>query len=63
MGDSVGTVMLGYESTLPVTLDDMIHHGKAVVRGAKRAHVVVDLPFGSYEVSDEQAVRTALALE
>ena len=42
-------VVLGYDSTIPVTVDDMIHHGKAVVRGAKRAHVVVDMPFGSYQ--------------
>ena len=59
VGDSLGNVILGYESTLPVTLEDMIHHGKAVVRGASQAMVVVDMPFMSYQVSEKQAVRNA----
>ena len=45
VGDSLGMVVLGYENTLSVTIDDMIHHGKAVVRGTKRALVIVDMPF------------------
>lgn len=59
VGDSLGNVMLGYENTLAVTIDDMIHHGKAVVRGAKHALVVVDMPFMSYQASVEDAVRNA----
>ena len=47
VGDSLGNVMLGYDNTLAVTVDDMIHHGKAVCRGAKQAFVVVDMPFMS----------------
>ncbi len=59
VGDSLGNVMLGYENTLAVTVDDMIHHGKAVCRGAKQAFVVVDMPFMSYQTSVEEAVRNA----
>lgn len=59
VGDSLGMVMHGYETTVPVTLDLMIMHGRAVVRGAKRALVVVDMPFGSYEESPEVAFRNA----
>ena len=59
VGDSLGMVVLGYDSTVPVTLDDMIHHGRAVVRGAKRAHVVVDMPFGSYQTGWQDALRNA----
>lgn len=59
VGDSLGNVMLGYENTLAVTVEDMIHHGKAVCRGAKEAFVVVDMPFMSYQVSVEQAVMNA----
>jgi 3-methyl-2-oxobutanoate hydroxymethyltransferase len=59
VGDSLGNVVLGYDSTLPVTVEDMIHHGKAVCRGAKGAMVVVDMPFMSYQVSTEQAVTNA----
>jgi len=59
VGDSLGMVVLGYENTLRVTLDEMIHHGKAVVRGSKRAMVVIDLPFMTYQVSREEAVRNA----
>lgn len=56
VGDSVGTVVLGYDSTLPVTMDDILHHTKAVTRARPSALVVADLPFMSYQVSDEQAV-------
>ncbi len=59
VGDSVGNVQLGYENTLAVTMDDMVHHTKAVVRGSKNAMVVSDLPFLSYHVSIEEAVRNA----
>ena len=59
VGDSVGTAVLGYESTVPVTLDDIVHHCRAVRRGAPDGHVVADLPFMSYQVSDEQAVTSA----
>jgi 3-methyl-2-oxobutanoate hydroxymethyltransferase len=59
VGDSLGNVMLGYENTLAVTVEDMIHHGKAVCRGAKEALVVIDMPFMSYQTSVEEAVRNA----
>lgn len=59
VGDSLGMVVLGYESTLPVTVDDMVHHGAAVVRGSERAHVVVDMPFGSYQTGWQDALRNA----
>ena len=59
VGDSLGNTILGYASTIPVTVDDMIHHGAAVVRGAKNALVVVDMPFMSYQASIEEAVRNA----
>ena len=59
VGDTLGMVILGYDSTLPVTVDDMIHHGRAAVRGAKRAHVVVDMPFGSYQGGWKQAMKNA----
>jgi 3-methyl-2-oxobutanoate hydroxymethyltransferase len=59
VGDSLGMVMHGFESTLPVPLDLMIMHGRAVMRGAKKALIVVDLPFGSYEESPAQAFRNA----
>jgi 3-methyl-2-oxobutanoate hydroxymethyltransferase len=59
VGDSLGMVMHGLESTVPVTLDMMILQGNAVMRGAKHALVVIDLPFGSYEVSKEQAFASA----
>src|SRR5678816_3640395 len=53
VGDSVGNVVAGFETTLPVTLDQMIYHGRAVRRGIKRALLVVDMPFLSYQASDE----------
>ncbi|MBR0684389.1 3-methyl-2-oxobutanoate hydroxymethyltransferase [Bradyrhizobium manausense] len=59
VGDSLGMVMYGMETTLGVTLDMMIAHGAAVMRGARRACVVVDMPFGSYQESPEQAFRNA----
>lgn len=59
VGDSLGMVMHGHETTVPVTLDLMIMHGRAVVRGAKNALVVVDMPFGSYEESPSVAFRNA----
>lgn len=59
VGDSLGNVMLGYENTLAVTVEDMIHHGKAVCRGAKEAFVVIDMPFMSYQPSVEMAVMNA----
>lgn len=62
VGDSLGMVCLGFDSTLPVTLDHMIHHTAAVVRGRKHAWVVCDLPFGSYQQSPEQAFRTSVSV-
>ena len=59
VGDSLGNVVLGYEDTVSVTMEDMVHHGAAVARGAKNARVVVDMPFMSYEVTVEEAGRNA----
>ncbi len=59
VGDSLGMVVLGYETTIPVTLDEMIHHTKAVVRGVKRALVAVDLPFLTYQTGPADALRSA----
>jgi len=59
VGDSLGMVMLGYESTIPVTMDEMIHHVKAVVRGTKHAMVIGDMPFMTYHVSMEDTMRNA----
>lgn len=59
VGDSLGMVVLGYENTLSVTLDDMIHHVKAVKRGVTRAMVVGDMPFMTYQISPEEAIRNA----
>ncbi len=59
VGDSLGMVVLGYEDTLAVTLDDMIHHGKAVVRGSSSAFVIIDMPFLTYQVNSEEALRNA----
>jgi len=59
VGDSVGVVMLGYDDTLSVTLDDMLHHTRAVARGTSRALIVADMPFMTYQVSIEEAVRNA----
>src|SRR4030042_328979 len=59
VGDSLGMVVLGYKSTLPVTMTEMIHHVSAVVRGTQRTHVVADMPFMSYQASPEDALRNA----
>jgi 3-methyl-2-oxobutanoate hydroxymethyltransferase len=59
IGDSVGNVILGYENTIPVTMEEMIHHAKAVVRGAKQCFIVCDMPFMSYQISVEETVRNA----
>ena len=59
VGDSLGMVVLGYDSTVPVTMDEMLHHTRAVRRGAQHAVVVGDMPFGSYQVSVEDGIRNA----
>ena len=59
VGDSVGNVLLGYENTIPVTMDEMIHHCKTVTKAAKRAMVIGDMPFMSYQVSKEEALKNA----
>ncbi|MDA8162307.1 MAG: 3-methyl-2-oxobutanoate hydroxymethyltransferase [Desulfobacteraceae bacterium] len=59
VGDSLGMTILGYDSTVSVTMDEMLHHAKAVRRGVKRAFIVADMPFLSYQVSEEDAVRNA----
>ena len=60
VGDSASNVMAGHETTLPVTLDQMIYHAQCVVRGVQRALVVVDLPFGAYQGSSREALRSAI---
>ncbi len=62
VGDTLGMVVLGHESTLPVTVDDIIRHTQAVVRGAQKALVVADLPFGSFQVSPEDTMRSAIRI-
>jgi len=59
VGDSLGMVVLGYENTIPVTMEEMLHHTKAVVRGNRRCLVVGDMPFLSYHISHEEALRNA----
>jgi 3-methyl-2-oxobutanoate hydroxymethyltransferase len=59
VGDTLGMVVLGYESTIPVTIDEMLHHTKAVVRGTSNAMVVGDMPFMTYHLSEEQALKNA----
>ena len=59
VGDSLGQVILGYESTIPVTLNEMIYHAKTVVRATKTTHIVVDLPFLSYQTNNSDAIKNA----
>ncbi|MFC1767645.1 3-methyl-2-oxobutanoate hydroxymethyltransferase [Candidatus Margulisiibacteriota bacterium] len=59
VGDSLGNAVLGYENTLPVTMEEMIHHTKAVVRGVKSSMVVADMPFMSYQLSEEEMLKNA----
>src|SRR6516164_7801947 len=59
VGDSLAQTMLGYENTLSVTVDEMLHHTRAVRRGVKNALLVADMPYGSYHLSAEEAVRNA----
>src|SRR5207245_9953949 len=60
VGDSLGMVMLGHETTLPVTVDEMLHHTRAVRKGTRRALVVADMPFGSYNAELSESVRNAV---
>jgi 3-methyl-2-oxobutanoate hydroxymethyltransferase len=62
VGDTLGMIILGNDSTLPVTVEDIIHHTRAVMRGAKTALVVADMPFGSFQVSTEETVRNAVRI-
>lgn len=62
VGDSVGNTVLGYSTTVPVTLEEMLHHVRAVRRGVEKALLIADLPFGTYEVSKEQALESSIAL-
>jgi 3-methyl-2-oxobutanoate hydroxymethyltransferase len=59
VGDTLGMVVLGYDTTVPVTMDEMLHHVKAVTRGAQRSFVVADMPFGSYQTNPDDALRNA----
>ena len=60
VGDSLGMVVLGHENTLPVTLDEMVHHTRAVRRGTQRALLVADMPYGSFHVSIDESIRNAM---
>ena len=62
VGDSLGMVVLGYDSTLPVTVDEILHHTRAVRRGTQRALLLADMPYGSFHVSLEESVRNAVRL-
>ncbi len=62
VGDSLGNVVLGYDSTVPVTLEEMLHHTRAVRRGVERALLVADMPYGTYHTGPDDAVRSALRL-
>ena len=59
VGDTLGMVVLGYDTTIPVTMDEMLHHVKAVVRGTRKAHVVADMPFMSFQAGPQEALRNA----
>jgi 3-methyl-2-oxobutanoate hydroxymethyltransferase len=59
VGDTLGMVVLGYDTTVPVTMEEMLHHVKAVVRGTRKAHVIADMPFMSYQASPQEALRNA----
>ncbi len=59
VGDTLGMVVLGYDTTIPVTMDEMLHHVKAVVRGTRKAHVVADMPFMSFQAGPQDALRNA----
>lgn len=59
VGDTLGMVVLGYDTTVPVTVEDIIHHAKAVVRGTRKTHIVADMPFMSYQTGPEEALRNA----
>src|ERR1700675_3145926 len=60
VGDSLGMVVLGYESTLPVTIEEMLHHTRAVRRGTRRALIVADMPYGSYHADNAESLRNAV---
>ena len=62
IGDSLGMVVQGHDSTLPVTIEDMVYHTRCVVRGSQKAFVLGDLPFGSYQISPQQAYENAAKL-
>lgn len=62
VGDSASNVMAGHETTLPITLDQMIYHAQSVVRGAKRSLIVVDLPFGSYQANSKEALNSTIRI-
>src|ERR1700740_2747265 len=62
VGDSASNVMAGHETTLPITLDQMIYHASSVVRAAKRSLVIVDLPFGSYQGNSKEALNSAIRI-
>ena len=62
VGDSASNVMAGHETTLPITLDQMIYHASSVIRAVKRALVVVDLPFGTYQSDPKEALRSAIRI-
>src|SRR5829696_4455723 len=62
VGDSASNVMAGHETTLPITLDQMIYHASSVIRGANRCLVVVDLPFGSYQSNSDIALASAIRI-